>query len=141
MNDGFIQVAPDGAGKKIDATERVVNSQLVERQRLVVGGNVGDGFLEPTVEGHMPVDLDDSAAIMTLLDRLVNRMDIDPVTGRVRVQVDSIAGAQTLATVTTVTTVTTLSNQSNIGGIAANSLVLDAMQSAWANSFLPCVSN
>lgn len=39
MTDGFVQVAPDGAGKKIDASELAVGSNTVERQRVVLGDN------------------------------------------------------------------------------------------------------
>jgi hypothetical protein len=41
------------------------------------------------------------------------------VAGRLRVVVDSITGALTLATITTVGTVTTLTNQTQLGGLPA----------------------
>lgn len=36
MADGFIQLAPDSTGKKLDTTELTVNGQVVQRQRLDV---------------------------------------------------------------------------------------------------------
>ena len=61
-----------------------------------------------------------------LLDVLANLgVNIDPVTGRIRVTVD----AGTLPAVTTVSTVT---NMTQIGAVSANSLVLDTMQQNWA---------
>ena len=68
---------------------------------------------------------------------------VDPVTGRMRVLIDPIGGAQTLgtvtgvttvSTVTTVTTVATVTNLSQVGGIQASSQIFDAMQAAWAVS-------
>jgi len=40
MADQYIQVATDGAGKKIDATELTVNSQTVNRQRGIIADDV-----------------------------------------------------------------------------------------------------
>lgn len=37
MSDGVVQLAPDGAGKKVDTSELVVSAQTVERQRVVLG--------------------------------------------------------------------------------------------------------
>jgi hypothetical protein len=55
---------------------------------------------------------------------------VDPSSGRLRVTVDAV-GAATLGTITTVTTLT---NTAQVGGVAANSAVLDQMTSAWAGA-------
>ena len=80
---------------------------------------------------------------------------VDPVTGRMRVLIDPIGGAQTLGTVTalgtvttvtgvttvtTVTTVATVTNLAQIGGVQANSQILDAMQASWAMSVRPRIT-
>lgn len=85
-----------------------------------------------------PVDQNLMLEILSALSQTV-----DPVTGRMRVLIDPIGGAQTLgtvtgvttvSTVTTVTTVATVTNLSQVGGIQASSHIFDAMQAAWAVS-------
>jgi len=85
-----------------------------------------------------PVDQNLMLEILAALSQTV-----DPVTGRMRVLIDPIGGAQTLgtvtgvttvSTVTTVTTVATVTNLSQVGGIQASSHIFDAMQAAWAVS-------
>ena len=71
MADGFVQVAPDSSGKKIDTVELTASGQLVERQRVALGdaslaGNAAqideDGALRiaaPTLEESLrPAALD-----------------------------------------------------------------------------------
>lgn len=43
MADGFVQVAPDSTGKKIDASELLVGANTVERQRVVIGDPTNPG--------------------------------------------------------------------------------------------------
>lgn len=43
MADGYVGVAPDGIGKKVDTAEISVNGVLVERQRVVIGDNTQAG--------------------------------------------------------------------------------------------------
>ena len=45
--DGFVQVAPDSTGKKIDNSELTVNALLVERQRIVISDPVNATGLGP----------------------------------------------------------------------------------------------
>lgn len=47
-NDGFIQVAPDGAGKKMDTSEIVVGANTVERERIVLSDDADPAGLAPT---------------------------------------------------------------------------------------------
>jgi len=57
------------------------------------------------------------------LEQIRDRLGLPDTAGRLRVVVDAITGALTLATVTTVgtvTTVTTLTNQAQVGGLLAN---------------------
>lgn len=76
-----------------------------------------------------PVDQNLMLEILAALSQTV-----DPVTGRMRVLIDPIGGAQTLGTVTTVTTVSTVTNLAQVGGVQASSQIFDAMQAAWAVS-------
>jgi hypothetical protein len=135
--DSYVQLAPDGAGKRMDTAERTVNSQVVQRQRVIIGGNLSDNFTEPTAEGAMPTVDQDNQSIISLLDRIANRLDLDPVTGRVRCSID----AGTLPTVTTVTTVSTVTSMTQLGGVSAASMPMDLMMNNWADNFLPCVSS
>jgi hypothetical protein len=135
MTDSFVQVAADGSGKKLDTTQRVVGSNTVERQRFVLGGNNTDNFVDPTDEGNLPTTDRDMGVVVMLLERIANRMDIDPATGRGRVLIEAIAGSLTL------TTVSTVSNLGAVGGVAGNGMVFDAMLNSWANQFLPCVTS
>ena len=41
MADQYIQLATDGAGKKVDVSELTVNAQTVQRQRVCIGDNTG----------------------------------------------------------------------------------------------------
>jgi hypothetical protein len=59
MADQYVQVAADSTGKKVDTSELTVNSQTVQRQRVIVGSNSDDdafgsvfpaGFLRVTDE-------------------------------------------------------------------------------------------
>lgn len=43
MSDSYIQVAPDSSGKKVDASELVVNAETVQRQRFVIADDA-DAF-------------------------------------------------------------------------------------------------
>ena len=94
-----------------------------------------------------PVDQNLMLEILAALSQTV-----DPVTGRMRVLIDPIGGAQTLGTITTVSTVTgvttvttvttvaTVTNLAQIGGVQANSKILDAMQASWAMSVRPRIT-
>jgi hypothetical protein len=91
-----------------------------------------------------PVDvtIDDIKAGLDLIFDTLSQLPIalDAASGRLRVMLDPLGGAQTLGTitsvgtvttVTTTTTVGTVTNQAQIGGTVANSVVLDAMANAW----------
>lgn len=144
--DYFIQVAADGAGKKVDGSQRTTSQGVVSRQRIVIGGDASDNFAEPTPDGYLSTKDELNVALLMALESFVNAMPIDPATGRLRVLLDAITGALTLATITTVTTcstvttVSTVTNQSQMGTIPTNSVVFDAMNNSWANQFLRCVS-
>lgn len=74
------------------------------------------------------------AAVHGLLDAIANPVSIETSSGRQRVVLDATGGAQTLGTVSTVTSL------SQIGGVAANSSVLDLMTLAWSESVRVAVS-
>ncbi|NBU84167.1 MAG: hypothetical protein EBS21_06120 [Sphingomonadaceae bacterium] len=76
----------------------------------------------------------DAAEYLTTIRSLLESF-LEPTTGRLRVMLDPNGGAQTLGTVTTVngvTTVGTVTSMSQVAGVPANSMILDAMHSAWA---------
>jgi hypothetical protein len=73
-------------------------------------------------------------SMLQALRQIANPISTDVTTGRMRVVLDPLGGAQTLATVTTVGTVSTVTSMSQIGAMPANSMVMDAMQNMWANS-------
>lgn len=70
---------------------------------------------------------------------------------QVRVSIEAIAGSLTISTittvgtvstvtqVTTVTTVASLTNQAQLGGVLADSMVMDAMMNMWANCTLGAI--
>lgn len=53
MADGYVGVAPDGFGKKVDTSELTVGGQTVERQRIVVSSDVTSGALASVVNAPM----------------------------------------------------------------------------------------
>jgi hypothetical protein len=81
----------------------------------------------------------ESAALIAVLKQLASPAWLDPTLGALRVFIQAnanngavqLAANQALGTVATVTAVNSL-NQ--IGAVPANSLVYDAMQTAWATS-------
>lgn len=80
------------------------------------------------------------------LNQLVNilapfGLALDRATGGIRVfisgavaSVTAVGTVTTVTTVTTTTTVGTVTNQANLGGLPANTLVLDSMAMRWATS-------
>lgn len=79
----------------------------------------------------------DSPLAIELLSSLLDRLGplglaVEPASGRMRVVVDALGGAQTLGTVTTVTTlgtVNTVTNLAQIGSMSANFDQVAQMQS------------
>jgi hypothetical protein len=47
MSDGFVQVAPDSTGKKLDASELSVAGTVVERERIVQADDADPAGLAP----------------------------------------------------------------------------------------------
>ena len=115
-----------GTGATIAADD--VGGALHQRVKIGVGG---DGVaVDVSEENPMPVSvpaevLEALSAQRTALEALAMSIgrSMPDVSGRLRVAIDSITGALTLATVTTVGTVGTVSNQTNVGGFAANDQV------------------
>lgn len=57
MADGFVQVAPDSTGKKIDNSELTVGANTVERQRVVIGDSTAPAqFAAVSAGGALKVD-------------------------------------------------------------------------------------
>ena len=68
-----------------------------------------------------------SAAVSSALNRIANPITFDPSNGSTRV-----SGSIAVSSLPTLTSVSTVTNISQIGGIVANTLVTDMMQTAWA---------
>jgi hypothetical protein len=153
MSDDF--VANPGSGGETFAADRVAG-KLYPRSKLVHGDDgVNDGDVSHA--NPFPVTVKDVlVAMLRKLETISNPINIDPVSGRMRVVLDPLGGAQTLgtvtnvttvATVTAVTTVATVTNVNNIvafgpssAGISAAALVYDTMHAAWANSVRPRIT-
>ena len=59
MADGFVGVAVDGAGKKIDVTELTVGANVVERQRVQIGGTGATDLATVSTSGELIVSFKD----------------------------------------------------------------------------------
>lgn len=73
------------------------------------------------------VSADVTVLLRQLLESIANPTYADPASAALRVLISS-------GTVTTVTTCATVTNLAQIGGVAANSLVLDQSDTAWATA-------
>lgn len=122
-----------GTGATIAADD--IGGVLHQRIKIGVGG---DGVAtDVSAENPMPVSLTSEylealSAQRSALEALAMSIgrSMPDVSGRLRVAIDSITGALTLATITTVGTVNTVSNQTNVGGFAANEQVPALMRLA-----------
>jgi hypothetical protein len=112
-----------GTGATVAADE--IGGVLHQRVKLGIGD---DGVAVDVSEANpMPVTLTQGEVVealeaMRMAVQSLNRsigQSMPDVAGRLRVVVDSITGALTLATITTVGTVSTVSNQTQIGGLPA----------------------
>lgn len=57
MADGYVQVAVDGAGKKVDNSELTrADGTVVERQRIVIGDDVDPTLRARVQDGQVWVD-------------------------------------------------------------------------------------
>ena len=92
------------------------------------------------ITGSIAATSDFWASVLHALEYISEGPQLDPASGRLRVVLDAAGGAQTLGTVTTVSTVTTcstvttvstLTSMSQIAGVAANSMVYDAIDNTW----------
>lgn len=153
---------PLPAGAASESTLSAVNAKLptlsggrvpVELPAGVSG--LTDAELRATpvpVAGSFSALPDDTATLMACLRALVHPIWEEAASGRLRVVLDPLGGAQTLGTVTTVGTVTTCSTVTNlttcatvttlnqIASISAASLIYDQMHAAWAQSVRPRIT-
>lgn len=93
---------------------------------LDVGGSDGESLASP--QNPLPVDV--TLLLRQLLEAIANPTHADPANAALRVLFPS-AQAVTISS-GTVTTCATVTNLAQIGGVAANSLVMDAADTAWA---------
>lgn len=139
--EGYVQVAPDSTGAKIDTTEVTTAGGTVDRQTVGIG-DPADGSARAAVRQdgqqqaadyslatHVRQVLDQAIAIGQPLRSLARALalSVDPSTGRLRILLEAIAGSLTLTTVTTVTTCATVTSLSQIAGNDAKQSLL------WAN--------
>jgi hypothetical protein len=139
----YIQVATDGAGKKVDTCEVTTSAGVVERQVACIGDPI-DPLAYASVENQATLT-GDEYGIVALVgvmrdvseslkqnNRILARalgLAADNSTGRLRCAVD-INAAQTLATVTTVGTVTTCTTVSTVTTCSTVSAVTTVNQVA-----------
>lgn len=146
MADQFVPITP-GSGTNIDTSELTVGANTVERQRVNIADPTSAGGLAPvlatTPDGTEyglatrqvgPVSLADIAAsIRVMLDMLGGLpLAFDPASGRLRVVIDALGGAQTLGTITTVQSVTGVARMGT-ALVDVSSFPFDAMMTNWAN--------
>lgn len=120
-----------------------------QRTKMVDGAPGGTKGAAVNADAEQSVSLDDAAVSITdALAVLAMALGLasDPASGRLRVTLDNIAAALTLATITTVSTVTTcttvstVTNKAQEGGIQSNSLVFDTMMANWSQSVRRCIT-
>lgn len=117
-----------------------------QRMKLVDGTVGGTTPAKVNADGKQSISVDDlSAAFIKALGSVVDGICMDPTTGRLRVTVDNIAAALTLATISTVTTVSTVTtcstvttvatvtNKAQEGGVPSGSMIYDIADAAWAD--------
>jgi hypothetical protein len=77
----------------------------------------------------------ESAALIAALKQIASPMSFDPSVGAMRVYIPpNVNAGSVVISSGTVNTVSTVANIGQVGGVAANSLVLDNMMTAWALS-------
>jgi hypothetical protein len=83
----------------------------------------------------------ETAALIAALKQIAHPVWLDQTVGAIRVlmQTNVANGSVTIAS-GTIGTVSTLTSLSQIAGVPANSLVNDAMQTAWATSVRPRIT-
>lgn len=81
------------------------------------------------VTGSFSATADLGVALLHAMELFNEGPHIDPASGRLRVVLDALGGAQTLGTVTTCATLTSMSQ---VAGVPANSFIYDSIDSAWA---------
>lgn len=136
-----VTLPPQGAG---DSTPKVATDLIASEHHQLM--KLEDGTPGSTnkaivnADGEQSISVDDlAAALINAIKNVIDPLCIDPVTGRLRISLDNIAAALTLATITTVSTVTTcttcstVTKASQLGslGIDASGLVFDSMDAAW----------
>lgn len=125
-----------------DSTPKVATDLIASEHHQFVkledatAGSTNKAVVNADGEQSMSVD-DLASAFVLAIKNVIDPLCIDPVTGRLRISLDNIAAALTLATITTVSTVTTCSTvtkASQLGslGIDASGAVYDLMDTAWA---------
>lgn len=124
-----IDISP-GSGATV-ATDQVANGRHYQRMKLTDGAEGSENHASVRADGTQEVSLSDlNAALYAILEALTRPISQEPGTGRLRILLDGITAALTLATittvatVTTVTTVSTVTNQSQMNGYPIQDVLL-----------------
>jgi len=83
---------------------------------------------------------EESVAILKKLLIMLAPISTQDTNQRIRITVDSITGALTLATVTTIGTVNTVTTMNQIAGVDARYMLMDNARNMYANSVRPYIS-
>jgi hypothetical protein len=122
MADGFVQVAPDSTGKKIDTTELAVNGLTVQRSRFTIYGSGASSFAEIGRSSSLQVggSNDAGGAISSSeYPHLIAGSDYGGTPAKQTLKIDSSGNAFVSATLSAETTkvIGTVRNLGNAGGI------------------------
>lgn len=150
----FVQLAADGAGKKVDTAELLVGANTVERQ-VIVHGDPNDPAGYGAVLNRSPNSSEYGSVVRTaagsvdeqiiLLRRIVKLLESNAVVdvgNRQKITLDAITASLTLGTVSTVTAVTAISNAlpsgtNTLGNVTVGGMddkqFIDIARNAYAN--------
>lgn len=120
------------------ATDDIGGGRQAQLMKLLDGTDGSAQSARVNSDGQLAVSVEAlTAAFIKAMSNVLDGMALDPVTGRLRVSIDAIASALTLATITTVSTVTTCStvtNKAQEGGVPSNSMIYDLMDNNWVDN-------
>jgi hypothetical protein len=123
----------------LDATAITALANAATLSTQPISGTVSTGLLQPLTDAQLratpvPVNaaIDFTVALLRALENITDGPMVEPASGRLRVVLDATGGAQVLGTVSTVTTVAAATTLNQLAGIPVNSMVYDAIDTAWA---------
>lgn len=121
---------PAGAATETTLAAISANTPTVGQKSAAASSPVVLASDQPAIPVTGSLSTDFWMSVVRALEAFTEGVFIDPASGRLRVVLDALGGAQTLGTVTTVATLTSMAQ---IAGVPANSVVYDVIDTAWAN--------